>query len=115
MILFATLTCYFSFFSFDVKNTFRHNLEHNSIACVREEVLSSKNSKDDDINDPNCFQRRPPSFFRTLSGIETLHEQGRHLIRVPTIEPILNRRWFIEQIETILHEQIKSSLMRVES
>lgn len=60
----------------------RHNLEHNSIACVREEVK--------------------PLGFRTLSGMETLQEQGIHLIRVPTIEPILNRQWFIEQIKSIV-------------
>ena len=70
---------------------------------------------DDDDTDQNDTNRPKPlpeisSVYRTLSGTETLHEQGRHLIRVPTIAPILNRRWFLEQIETILRDKIMSSI-----
>jgi hypothetical protein len=36
--------------------------------------------------------------FRAMSGAETLLEQGVHLVRTPTIEPILNHAWFLEQI-----------------
>mmetsp|Transcript_29794 Transcript_29794/g.43934 ORF Transcript_29794/g.43934 Transcript_29794/m.43934 type:complete len:447 (+) Transcript_29794:124-1464(+) len=39
------------------------------------------------------------SRFRPLSGAETLLEHGIHLVKVPTIEPILNPMWFIEQID----------------
>lgn len=58
-----------------------HNLENDSIASVR--MQSNDNGK----------------LFLTLSGSEILQMQGLHLIRVPTIEPILNRDWFLEQID----------------
>lgn len=56
-----------------------HNLEHDSIASVRRE-------QDDGT-------------YRFLSGREIQEMQGLHLIRVPTIEPILNRQWFVEQLD----------------
>ena len=57
-----------------------HNLAHDSIASVR---LQSSNGES----------------FRTLSGAEIQQMQGLHLIRVPTLEPILNPEWFLLQIE----------------
>ena len=36
--------------------------------------------------------------FRTLSGAEALLEHGVHLVRTPTMEPILNHAWFLEEI-----------------
>lgn len=57
-----------------------HNLENDSIVAVR-----FRNTTNDD--------------FTALSGAETLALHGRHLIRVPTVEPILNQRWFLEQID----------------
>ncbi len=56
-----------------------HNLSHDGIACVRRQM-----------NDGT---------FCTLDGA-TMHQesQGVHLIRVPTIEPVLNPNWFVEQI-----------------
>jgi len=36
--------------------------------------------------------------FRTLSGAEALREHGVHLVRTPTMEPILNHAWFLEEI-----------------
>ena len=83
----------------------RHNLEHDSIACVREEVPMAVRADDDHETNSRQLHARPLE-FRTLSGTETLHEQGIHLIRVPTIEPIFHRRWFIEQIETLLRNKI---------
>jgi hypothetical protein len=87
-----------------VAPTDRHNLEHDSIACVREEVPMSVRAEDDHDTNSRQLHARPLE-FRTLSGTETLHEQGIHLIRVPTIEPIFHRRWFIEQIETLLRNK----------
>ena len=55
-----------------------HNLEHDSIASVREEGADGN--------------------FRTLSGNEIRAQQGQCLVRVPTVAPILNRRWFLEEI-----------------
>jgi len=54
-------------------------LEHDSIASVR-------------------VQLEQDGRFRTLSGKEILAQQGHCLIRVPTVEPELNPRWFLEQI-----------------
>jgi hypothetical protein len=39
------------------------------------------------------------SRYEAMSGEETLAEQGVHLVRVPTVEPIQNPRWFLEQID----------------
>jgi len=36
--------------------------------------------------------------FRTVSGAEALLEHGVHLVRTPTMEPILNHAWFLEEI-----------------
>jgi hypothetical protein len=57
-----------------------HNLAHDSIASVR-------------------LQSRDGASFRTLSGEEIQQMQGVHLVRVPTIEPILNPDWFLIQID----------------
>jgi hypothetical protein len=56
----------------------RHTLEHDSIASVRVQAADGG--------------------FRTLTGSEILEQQRVHLIRVPTIEPILHPRWFLQQI-----------------
>jgi hypothetical protein len=60
----------------------RHNLAHDGIASVRIQESAS-----------------PSPSFRTLSGEEILQQHGLHLIRVPTIEPILDDRWFLRQIK----------------
>lgn len=57
-----------------------HNLVDDSIASIRVET-------DDQ------------GTFRTLTGLEIIEQQGRHLIRVPTVEPILNPQWFLEQLD----------------
>ena len=57
-----------------------HNLAHDSIASVK-------------------LQPHDGASFRTLSGEEIQQMQGLHLIRVPTIEPILNPDWFLIQID----------------
>jgi len=59
-----------------------HNLPDDSIVSVRIET--------EDDHQHN---------FQTLTGPEIMRQQGRHLIRVPTVEPILNPNWFVEQIE----------------
>jgi hypothetical protein len=60
----------------------RHNLSYDGIASVR--IQEKTNSY---------------STFRTLSGSEILQQHGLHLIRVPTVEPILDDRWFLRQIK----------------
>lgn len=56
-----------------------HNLAHDSIVAVR--VRDSGDQP-----------------FQAMSGADTLGLQGIHLVRTPTIEPILNKSWFLEQI-----------------
>jgi hypothetical protein len=57
-----------------------HNLAHDGIACVR--------------------QQKADGSFVTVDA-KVMHElyQGLHLIRVPTVEPVLNPSWFVEQLE----------------
>jgi len=57
-----------------------HNLAHDSIASVR-------------------IQSKEGEPFQSLSGPEIQQLQGLHLVRVPTIEPILNNNWFLLQID----------------
>lgn len=58
-----------------------HNLENDSIASVR-------------------LQANEGEPFRTLTGREIREMQGLYLVRVPTIEPILNSNdWFLQQID----------------
>jgi hypothetical protein len=57
-----------------------HNLPHDGIVCVRQQLSDGS--------------------FVTVDGttMHTQYYQGVHMVRVPTIEPVLNPRWFIEQI-----------------
>ena len=56
-----------------------HNLENDSIISARRET-----------SDGN---------FVTLTGKEILQEQGFHLIRCPTIEPILCSDWYLTKVD----------------
>ena len=60
-----------------------HNLPHDSIASAREKLSDGS--------------------FRTLTGPEIQQQQGRHLIRVPTVAPVLRPTWFLEQIAAAQH------------
>lgn len=65
---------------------FRQNLEHDSIASVRVEEEAEDGGPGG------------AAAFRTLSGDEIRAQQGHCLVRVPTVEPALHPRWFLEQI-----------------
>lgn len=69
------VTCHHIFFDDNI-----HNLANDSIVAVRQR--SGENDS-----------------FVPLSGEDTLSQHGRHIVRVPTIEPILNVDWFLEQID----------------
>jgi hypothetical protein len=56
-----------------------HNIASDSIVAVRRRATSSE-------------------AYRALSGEETLSLQARHLVRTPTVEPILNKQWFLQQV-----------------
>jgi hypothetical protein len=83
-----------------------HNLPHDGIACVRKQVPETKTITDNDANDDHDYNNNNNNsknnvvVFETVDGAN-MHEeyQGIHLIRVPTIEPVLNPNWFIEQID----------------
>ena len=62
-----------------------HNLPYDGIASVR------RPSQFTNTDSGTCKYE-----FSTGSEIQALH--GLHLIRVPTIEPILNKDWFLQQI-----------------
>jgi hypothetical protein len=65
-----------------------HNLPHDGIACVRKQ-------RDKDREPFNSSV----SAYDTVPGDVMHHEhQGIHLVRVPTIEPVLNQKWFLQQI-----------------
>lgn len=81
-----------------------HNLPHDGIASVRRQVASPSN----DLSLPSSLQNHTIStdkhstgVFESLSGPEIQAMQGLHLVRVPTIEPILNINWFLEQIRKV--------------
>jgi hypothetical protein len=59
-----------------------HNLPHDGIACVRRQ------------------HQVDGTTFESMDGA-TMHDesQGVHLIRVPTVEPVLNPNWYIQQID----------------
>ena len=40
--------------------------------------------------------------FRSLNGKEIIEMHGKHIVKVPTIEPCLNRSWFLTQIHQCL-------------
>jgi hypothetical protein len=56
-----------------------HNLANDGIACIRKQVDGR---------------------YVTVDG-ESMHSesQGVHLIRVPTVEPVLNPNWYVQEIE----------------
>ena len=44
------------------------------------------------------FREREGQLFRAIPGKQALREQGKFLVRSPTIRPILKTSWFVEQI-----------------
>jgi len=54
-----------------------------------------------DISDGNCTTTTMPKTpsYVSLHGNEALGMHGKHLIRVPTIRPLLEDDWFVRQIE----------------
>lgn len=57
-----------------------HNDPHDSIVAVR-------------------YKDAQSPMFRSLKGEEIIQMQGKHLVRVPTIEPIFDRQWFVDKIK----------------
>jgi len=63
-----------------------HNLPNDGIACVRTQVDSES--------------KVGPLLFDSVHGSDLGDYQGVHLVRVPTVEPVLNPHWYIQQIES---------------
>ena len=75
-----------------------HNLADDGIASVRKESTVDEASA---------------KSFDTVDGSKLTEYQGIHLVRVPTVEPVLNPKWYIEQIEKArkrLQLQLQSQL-----
>jgi hypothetical protein len=73
-----------------------HNLPDDGIACVRKESLQDDGIANKCIigkNTENAF------LFETVDGTNLDAYQGIHLVRVPTVEPVLNPQWYIQQIK----------------
>ena len=66
-----------------------HNLPHDGIACLRQEIMTQEEGTGGTSS----------SSYRNVAGTDLTHYQGRHLIRVPTIAPVLNPQWYIEQLQ----------------
>ncbi len=78
-----------------------HNLPDDGIACVRKELRVGEPGEDED------------RIFYTVDGKDMGACQGIHLVRVPTVEPVLNPQWYIQQIEKAkkkLQIQLQSQL-----
>ena len=63
-----------------------HNLRNDGIACVRKEL-------------PQVDENSGAVSFDTVDGAKIDLYHGVHLIRVPTVEPVLEPHWYIQQIE----------------
>ena len=63
-----------------------HNDASDSIVSVRSEL------------------EKQPRMFRSLSGEEILQTHGKHIVRVPTVEPSLYQGWFLSKILTSLKQ-----------
>ena len=61
-----------------------HNLPDDGIACVRRASGDTANGG--------------APVFESVDGDAMDEYQGVHLVRVPTVEPVLNPRWYIDQI-----------------
>ena len=79
-----------------------HNDPNDGAGAVRIPVLDSVDNKDD-ASTPTAATTTTPctttTKYTSLHGNEALKMHGTHLIRVPTVRPILEFDWFIQQIE----------------
>ncbi|KAG7339031.1 hypothetical protein IV203_022679 [Nitzschia inconspicua] len=80
-----------------------HNLPNDGIACVRQQQQQQQQQQQpkeqqsqqilSNSQETNCNH---DVVYNTATDCTLYH--GIHLIRVPTIEPVLNPKWFIQQI-----------------
>ena len=90
-----------------------HNDPNDGIGAVRVPVPFEETDEfDDDDNDndnkfdemattaaPTTAATRAPTSYISLRGKDALEMHGRHLIRVPTLRPLLEDDWFVRRIE----------------
>jgi hypothetical protein len=72
-----------------------HNLANDGIACVRKESTPGDAAENESVVEKKSGAPR----FETVDGTDMGAYQGIHLVRVPTVEPVLNPQWYIQQIE----------------
>mmetsp|Transcript_21948 Transcript_21948/g.47750 ORF Transcript_21948/g.47750 Transcript_21948/m.47750 type:complete len:302 (-) Transcript_21948:234-1139(-) len=73
-----------------------HNLPNDGIACVRREATISGGETNKSSNDAAATDA---VLFESVHGADMEAYHGVHLVRVPTVEPVLNPHWYIQQIE----------------
>jgi len=71
-----------------------HNLPHDGIASVRRPVVDTTIHRE--AKSEASFTR-----YESLPGTEIQAMHGLHLIRVPTVEPMLNHDWFLQQVAKV--------------
>jgi hypothetical protein len=75
-----------------------HNDPNDGAGAVR--ISSALNGVDNhDDTSPTTAPTPTTSQYTSLHGNEALEMHGKHLIRVPTVRPIIEPDWFIRQIE----------------
>ena len=79
-----------------------HNDPNDGIGAVRVPVPVEETDEfddnDDNDNDTNVVDEMATSYV-SLRGKGALEMHGRHLIRVPTLRPLLEDDWFVRRIE----------------
>ena len=81
-----------------------HNDPNDGIGAVRvpvpvEETDEFDDDDDDNDNDTNNVVDEMVTSYVSLRGKGALEMHGRHLIRVPTLRPLLEDDWFVRRIE----------------
>ena len=91
-----------------------HNLPHDGIAGIRRQHQplpplppSPPQLATDKTIDVVPSLPETSTVFESVSGSEVQKMHGLHLIRVPTVEPILNPEWFLQQLENVRQERIR--------
>lgn len=78
------------------------HLPHLGIACLRQEISRHDEGGESAVKEDGtgvASSSSSSSSYSNVAGTELTHYQGRHLIRVRTIAPVLNPQWYIEQLQ----------------
>ena len=79
-----------------------HNLPHDGIAGIRRQRQQQVPAADSAADEASAGDI---AVFESVTGAEIQKMHGLHLIRVPTVEPIMNRDWFLQQLDKVRQER----------